>query len=146
MEKMRNAKKRKGFTLIELIVVIAIIGILAVIAIPRLSGFQDSAKMKADIATGKTLATATATLIADQKITHTAAKTLTVSSSSTNADVVLIRGYLQNVPKNKYGVAEYTVTISTSGDVQVISNTAAGTAGTYAADGLYPVAGTNYSN
>ena len=40
MEKMRNAKKKKGFTLIELIVVIAILGILAVLAVPRLVGFQ----------------------------------------------------------------------------------------------------------
>lgn len=36
--------KRKGFTLIELIVVIAIIGILASIALPRLSSYTEKAQ------------------------------------------------------------------------------------------------------
>ncbi|MFX0548754.1 type II secretion system protein [Hathewaya histolytica] len=38
--------KKKGFTLIELIVVIAILGILAAILLPRFSGFTDSAREK----------------------------------------------------------------------------------------------------
>ena len=53
-------KRKKGFTLIELIIVIAIIAILAAIAIPNFLAIQRKARVKADIATGKTIYDATA--------------------------------------------------------------------------------------
>lgn len=40
---VNKIKNRKGFTLIELVVVIAIIGILAIIAIPRFAGTRENA-------------------------------------------------------------------------------------------------------
>lgn len=72
MNKLTNTLKRKnnkkGFTLIELIVVIAILAILAAIAIPRLSGFQNDAKISSDKATLATLNSAIAIGVADGTI------------------------------------------------------------------------------
>lgn len=45
---MMKLKNKKGFTLIELIVVIAILAILAAIAVPRIIGFQDTARAQAN--------------------------------------------------------------------------------------------------
>lgn len=42
----KNQSTKKGFTLIELIVVIAILGILAAVLLPKFSGFTDNARTK----------------------------------------------------------------------------------------------------
>jgi type IV pilus assembly protein PilA len=51
-------KNKKGFTLIELIVVLAVLGIIALIAIPRFLQVQDEAKVDADESTAAGIAKA----------------------------------------------------------------------------------------
>ncbi|MBR0146029.1 MAG: BspA family leucine-rich repeat surface protein [Eubacterium sp.] len=60
---IRNEKK--GFTMVELLVVLVIIAVLAAVAIPALLGFTDSAKEKQYIAEGKEALTAAQTMMND---------------------------------------------------------------------------------
>jgi prepilin-type N-terminal cleavage/methylation domain-containing protein len=50
---INKLKNRKGFTLIELIVVLAVLALIMAIAIPRFSRVRDDARIDADIATAQ---------------------------------------------------------------------------------------------
>lgn len=55
---MKNLKNKKGFTLVELIVVIAILGILALFLVPQFQGYSQDAKVQVAKANTRTVWTA----------------------------------------------------------------------------------------
>ncbi len=63
---MKKLKEKKGFTLVELIVVLVILAILAALLIPALTGYIDKAKKKSIIAETRQAVMATQTLV-DEK-------------------------------------------------------------------------------
>lgn len=68
MIKKSNGKKKKGFTLIELIIVLAVMAIIALIAIPNFSAVRDNSKVKADKQSCATIERTVLMLVADETI------------------------------------------------------------------------------
>lgn len=128
---MNKRIKKRGFTLIELIIVIAIIAILAAISIPKFGEVRKNAALKSDIANAKTIANAVTTLIAEEELGLDVA-TFTINNKADdngteeqNKPELLVENYLQNPPKpesndpaNKTKFTGYLVTID-GGNVKV---------------------------
>ena len=116
-------KKKKGFTLIELIIVIAIIAIIAAIALPKFGQVRENANIKSDIANAKNIQSAVVALVGDGEISNGA--TFTVTSTDTEGSKVV--NYLQNEPKGKASNAKgnaFQVEVDSTGNVTVLINEA----------------------
>jgi prepilin-type N-terminal cleavage/methylation domain-containing protein len=80
MKTLIKSKNKKGFTLVELVIVIAVLAIIAAIAIPTVNNVIDSANKSADEANAQTIELAL-------KTAHAEATTKTATGSLTNISV-----------------------------------------------------------
>lgn len=71
MIKRANQKKKKGFSLIELIIVLAVMAIIALIAIPNFTAVRNNSKVKADTQTCETVKRTVLMLTADESVVLT---------------------------------------------------------------------------
>ncbi|MDD3049354.1 MAG: prepilin-type N-terminal cleavage/methylation domain-containing protein [Bacilli bacterium] len=135
-----SKKKKKGFTLVELIIVIAIIAILAAMAIPKFSSVRIDAKVSNDVAAAKNIATITSTLIANGELTST--ESITLSDGSDKAKLILKQlngkisegdnaGKSEAIPDGSFvvTVADDVVTVDVGDNELYPDNTGSGRAG-----------------
>ncbi|MGL4849465.1 MAG: type II secretion system protein [Clostridium sp.] len=91
MRKMLANKKKKGFTLIEMVAVVAIIGILAAILVPKVTGYMKEAKKTAVIDQARKVSQAYETAVMKEKhagVTLTNQATTEVNKNTTMKSLV----------------------------------------------------------
>lgn len=127
IKKNNQLLKKKGFTLIELIIVIAIIAILAAIALPKFGQIRETSNVRADIATAKTIQTAVLTAVANGQI-QVGSSAITLNSTAVTGDgndlTDVLEGGVVPTPKaNGHTSDTFSAHIGTDGQVTVfVSN------------------------
>ena len=119
LKKMKNNKK--GFTLVELIVVLVILAILAALLIPALTGYIDRAKKKSIIAETRQVVMAAQTLVdeAYAKDQATAIK-IEASDNETPTTGTITTGAIKKLAEVKGNI---TVTDTSVSDGKVVDIT-----------------------
>lgn len=103
IQAIRKQKNKKGFTLIELIVVIAIIGILAAVLLPQFLGFTDRAREGTAVSGAKEMLTALQTV-------YSLDGAGAIDDSNAAASLATIKTYIPVLKENALDAAPTTAT------------------------------------
>lgn len=123
---INKMKNKKGFTLVELIIVLAVLVIIAAIAVPRFAKVQNDAKIDADYTTAKTIAKAVEMYMASTD-GYNLGDTVTMSG-------IVSAGFLNSTPKEQYfDASSFSFSIDSSTGVITVTAKDGGTSKT-----LYP--------
>lgn len=125
-------KNKKGFTLVELIVVLAVLAVISAIAVPRFLEVQENAKLDADYAVGAMLGKAAELYLVDDN--HTT-KQLDDATTAGGIQVLLKTTTIKFVSKNFVG-KEGDITFAEGTDGVVTVSTTPNTG--YTGGTLYP--------
>jgi type IV pilus assembly protein PilA len=114
----KRLRNRKGFTLVELVVVIAILGVLAGIAIPRLSGSLSESKKTADKTNAKLIANQIELMTTMDKWTPAAVTGEVMNSATANsvAKALVDNGFIDAIPKPQSEGSNFKLTITVTTD------------------------------
>ena len=85
MIKRTNNKNKKGFTLIELIIVLAVMAIITLIAIPNFAAVRNNSKVKADLQSCETIKRTVLMLVSDETVTVKTGTTISFVPGTTTA-------------------------------------------------------------
>lgn len=101
-----DKNKKKGFTLVELIVVLAILAILAAMLVPALTGYIDKANEKKVIATARQYYVAAQTVVSEAYANGDSVNGFTISRNVSNnkiiGNIIIDNSTYENASENPY--------------------------------------------
>ncbi len=123
MKNLKNKLKnnKKGFTLVEIIVVLVILAVLAAASIPTMLGFVEDAKGKAEIANARAAYVACQSIATEEKASGTATlktrRTYVIADTTTEDNSATNNKKLNQMLGTDLAGASVTPIISATGEV-----------------------------